>query len=111
MYAVTIKKTGSQNYVQAHYYDKYIAFLTRCFDLFTYHFELDSKKRLHVHCLCEKNPYKVLSCYNNEVHTKIRKCYDKDSWIAYLKKDANNKYEDEQILIDNEVQHRYLFIN
>lgn len=109
MYAVTVKKTGSNNFVENDYYDKYLAFLNRCFGLHTYHFELDSKKRLHFHALCEKNPYKVLTCYP-EVHTKVRKIYDATGWIDYIKKDSKNKYEDENVLIQNSVQHKYLFV-
>lgn len=109
MYALTIKKTGSSNYVPSSYYDKYIAFLTRCFGLITYTYELDSKRRLHLHGVVEKNPFKVLSEYHNEVHVKIKRIYDSESWLQYIRKDIHDKFDDELTLINNEVYHRYLF--
>lgn len=103
MYAVTIKKVGKDNYVLNSFYDKYIAFLYRCFNLVTYSFELDKKHRLHLHALCEFNPFKVLSQYK-EVHIHIRKIYDNKGWLDYINKDI-----DTHALIMNEVYNEYLF--
>lgn len=109
MYAVTIKKTGCSNYVDNDYYRPYLSFLSQEYGLVTYSYELDSKHRLHVHAMCEKNPYLKLKEYKKNIMTFCRKIYDDDGWLSYINKVVNAN--DEDTLLMNQIYHKNCFIN
>lgn len=105
-YAFTIKKTGSNDFVRNDYYEDILNHLDKYYFLGGYAYELDSRNRLHVHGWTEINPYLGLRSLNKHVHVKCREIFDNDGWQNYIKK---SNLKNEEILIQNEVQHSNLF--
>lgn len=77
-------------------------------------YEIDSRERLHLHTIMKRekqvlNPFRYAT-KEHSIHMSPFPGEDYDTVLAYIKKHAYNRYEQEQILIQNYYNHHYGFL-
>lgn len=113
-YAITVKKTGSENYCskdELDYRMNQLASKRYPIDIHDLVMELDSKNRLHAHALISSvdrlwiKPVRGWHIFVSELSTTS----DKHNWERYMHKIVKDQYSQDEILTLNDSRNLCLF--